>query len=77
MCLVGMGLDSKHDFAPASVLLGLLLCPQTWVSFSGGIQHFPVDGCSAASCNFGVFSGEDECTPFYSAISLIEQYETV
>ena len=45
------------------------------VSFFGGIQHFPVDGCSAASCNFGVFSGEDECTPFYSAISLIEQYE--
>ena len=38
------------------------------VSFFGGIQHSPVDGCSAVSCNFGVLAGEDECTPFYSAI---------
>ena len=38
------------------------------VSFFGGIQHSPVDGCSAVSCNFGVLTGEDECTPFYSAI---------
>ena len=29
---------------------------------SGGIQHSPVDGCSAASCDFGVLAGEDECT---------------
>ena len=32
------------------------------VSFFGGIKHSPVDGCSAASCNFGVLAGEDECT---------------
>ena len=38
------------------------------VSFFGGIQHSPVDGCSAASCNFGILTGEDECSPFYSAI---------
>ena len=38
------------------------------VSFSGGIQHCLADGCSAASCNFGVLAGEDECTSFYSTI---------
>ena len=38
------------------------------VSFFGGIQHFPVDGCSAASCNFGVLAGEDEHMSFYSTI---------
>ena len=29
------------------------------VSFFGGVQHSPVDGCSAASCNFGVLAGEE------------------
>ena len=38
------------------------------VSFSGGIQHSPFDGCSAASCSFGVLAGEDEHTFFYSTI---------
>ena len=28
--LVGMGFDSKHDFAPPTILLGLLLCPWMW-----------------------------------------------
>ena len=36
--------------------------------FFGGIQHSPVDGCSAASGNFGVHTGEDEQMYFYSAI---------
>ena len=36
------------------------------VSFFGGIQHSPVDGYSAASCNFGVLA-EDESTSFYSS----------
>ena len=35
------------------------------VSFSGGIQHSLVNGCSAETCNFGVLTGEDECTSFY------------
>ena len=39
--------------------------------FFGGIQHSPVDSCSAASCNFGVLTGEDECTSFYSAILIL------
>ena len=38
------------------------------VSFFGGLQHSPIDGCSAASCNFGVLAGEDKCTSFYSAV---------
>ena len=40
------------------------------VSFYREIQHSPVDGCSAASCNFGVLAGEDERTSFYSTIFL-------
>ena len=39
------------------------------VSFFGGIQHSPLDGCLAVSCNFEVLGGEDECLSFYSAIS--------
>ena len=31
--LVGMGFDSKCDFAPPTVLLGLFLCPWTWGIF--------------------------------------------
>ena len=36
------------------------------VSSFGGIQHSSVNGCSAVSCNFGVLTGEDKCTSFYS-----------
>ena len=38
------------------------------ISFFGGIQHSPVDGCSAPSCNFGLLPGEDEGRTFYSSI---------
>ena len=38
------------------------------VSLFGGIQHSPVDGCSAASWGFVVLTGEDEHMSFYSAI---------
>ena len=50
-----------------------LLLPSCWgfsfalgcgVSFIGGIQHSPVDGCSATSCDSGVLAGKDELTPF-------------
>ena len=40
------------------------------VSFFGGIQHSPVDGCSAMSFNFGDLTGEDEYMSFYSTIFL-------
>ena len=66
--LVGMGFDSKCNFTPPPILLGLLLCPWMLGIFYGGIQHSPVGGCSAVSCSFGVLSGEDECTSFYPAI---------
>ena len=38
------------------------------IYFFGGIQLFPVNGCSAESCNFGVQAGLDKHTSFYSAI---------
>ena len=38
------------------------------VSFFGGIQHSPLDGCSAVCCKFGVLTGDNEHTSFYSAI---------
>ena len=62
------GFDSKCDSALPIILLGLLLYPWKWGIFFGGIQHSPIDGCSAVSCNFGVLTGEDEHTSFYSAI---------
>ena len=44
------------------------------VSLFGGTQHSPVDSCSAAvSCNFGVLTGEDARTSFYSAILYLER----
>ena len=43
-------------------------------SFFDEIQHSSVDGCSAASCNFGVLAGEDECTLIYSAIHYLRNY---
>ena len=33
MSLVGTGFDSKPDFAPPTLLLGLLLCTWTWGIF--------------------------------------------
>ena len=39
MSLAGMGFDSKRDFAPPTVLLGLLLCPWTWGISSKSLQH--------------------------------------
>ena len=37
------------------------------VSVFGGLQC-PVNGCSAASCDFGAVMGDDECTSLYSNI---------
>ena len=38
------------------------------VSFFGGIQHSPANGCSAVSFNFGVIAEDDEHTSSYFAI---------
>ena len=49
------------------------LLPSSWASplsldmgylFFGGIQHYPVNSCSAASCNFGALT-EEEPMSFY------------
>ena len=56
----------KCDCTPPAILL-LRLCPWMWSSFSWWFQHSLFDGCSAASCDFGVLTGEDEHTSFYSA----------
>jgi len=66
--LVGMGFDSKCDFALLINFLGPLLCPWTCIFF-GGIQHSPVNGCSSVSCNFWVLTGEDESTSSTSPCS--------
>ena len=42
--LAGMGFDFKHEFAPPTILLGLLLCPWTW-----DISSQPLQGPTAAA----------------------------
>ena len=62
---------SDHLWQVWGLILNMIssLLPAYWgfsfalgcgVSFFGGIQHSLVGGCSAASCNFGVLTGEDE-----------------
>ena len=78
-CTQGLFELSKHLWQVWGLILNSIssLLPFCWdfsfslgcgVSFFGGIQHFPVNSCSAESCNFGVLTGENECTSFYSAI---------
>ena len=61
---------SEHLWQLLGLILNVVLplLPSCWifsfalwhvVSFFGGIQHSPVDGSSAVSCNFGVLA-EDE-----------------
>ena len=70
---------SEHLWQVRGLILNAILplLPSCWgfsfalgcgVSLFGEIQHSAVDDCSAASCNFGVPTGEDECTSFYSTI---------
>ena len=78
-CVQGLFESSERLWCIRGLILNasLPLLPSFWgfsfalgcgVSFFGGIQHSPVDGCSAANCSFGVLAGEDEHTSFYSAI---------
>ena len=68
---------SKHLWWVWGLILNVIwpLLPSFWgfsfaircgVSFFGGIQYSPVNDSSAASCNFGVLTGEVERTSFYS-----------
>ena len=70
MCLVGMGFDSKCDFSHPTVLLGFSFALGHGVSFFGGIQHSPVDGCLAVSCSFGVLIEEDEGMSYSTILEL-------
>ena len=81
-CAHGLFEPSKHLWQVWGLILKTIspFVPSCWgfsfalgceVSFFGGLQYSPVDGCSAASCNFGVLAGEDECTSFYSAIFIL------
>ena len=46
-----------------------LLHPWDFPGKSTGVGcHRLLHSCSAASCNFGVLAGEEECTSFYAAI---------
>ena len=67
--LAGMGFDFNKivpllsSCCSLSFVLGHeVSCPR------GGFQHSFVNGCSAASYDFGVFPGEDESMFFYSTI---------
>ena len=57
--LAGIG----FDFIVISPLLlshcGFFFVFECGVSFFGGFQHSPVNGCWAASCGFGALSGRD------------------
>ena len=80
---------SEHLWRVQCLILNVIspLLPSCWgfsfalghgVSFFGGIQHSPVGGCSAASCNFGVLAGEDEHMSYSATLitwlSLRSQY---
>ena len=39
------------------------------VTFFGGFQHLPVDGCSTASCNFGAFMGGDGHMSYFAILN--------
>ena len=47
------GLISNGSSPPPTISLGLLPCPWTGIYFFGGIQHSPVTGHLAGSCNLG------------------------
>ena len=66
----GYGIWFYRDCAPPTVLLWLLLCLRMWGVFFGRFQRPPVDGCSTASCDFGVLTGGDERTSFFIPVFL-------
>ena len=68
MSLAGTGFDSNMILPLLPTCWGFSFALGRGESFFGGIQHPPVDGCSAASNKFGVLAGEDERMSFYSTI---------
>ena len=73
---------SSHLWQVWGLIINVIvpLLPSCWgfsfvlkygVSFFGGIQHFPVNGYSLASRDFGAVIGEEEPTSFYSTILML------
>ena len=55
-----------NAFHPFYQLVGTTPLPWTWGIFFGGIQHSPINDCSAVSCNFGFLAGDEHM--FYTTI---------
>ena len=72
-CIWGLILDVISRVLPSCWDFSFV--PGRGVSFLGGIQYSPVDGCSGVSCNFGVLAGEDERTSFYSVSYSLSSWE--
>ena len=60
-----MGCDYKCNFTLLTIWWDFSFALRHGLSFFGGIQHCPVGGYSAVSCNFGILSREEECISFY------------
>ena len=78
-CAQGLFEPSEPLWRVWGLILNVIspLLPSCWgfsfafgrgVSFFGGLQHSPIDSCSAVSCNFVVITGEDEHMSLYYAI---------
>ena len=53
----GYGFWFYRDCTPPTISLWLLLCLWVWGIFFGKFQCFPVDDCSAVSCDFDALLG--------------------
>ena len=82
----GLFEPSEHLWKVWGLILNMIspLLPSYWgftfalgdgVSFFGGIQHSPVNSCSAVNCNFGVLAGEEQCMSFYSTVSYAQTHD--
>ena len=70
ICVSPLSICGRYGVLFLNVIF--LLLPSRWgfsfalwcgLSFFGGIQYSPVNGCSAASCNFGVLTGDMSARP--------------
>ena len=60
-----MGFDTKGNFTPPTILLGLLLCSWTWVISSQLLQGHT----AAYMVSYNLFNGEGNGTPLqYSCL---------
>ena len=67
-----MGFDSRRDFAPPTILLGLLLCPWMWGIFFGGSNILLSMVVQQRVVIFEFLAG-DEHTSFFSAILSLQK----